>query len=76
VNTTLGGIGVQEVAAIAAKIPANVAYGTQACLARCGLARPGAWTPGAVADAKRRFDAFMKQGVIRPADFQGLPVAK
>jgi hypothetical protein len=76
VDATLGGIGVEEVAAVAAKIPRNIAYGTQACLKRCGIARPGAWTPEAVADAKARFETFMAQGALGPADFAGLPAAE
>jgi hypothetical protein len=73
VDATLASIGVQEIAAIAAKIPINVAYGTQACLDRCGLERPGVWTPAAIAHAKAQLEVFMAQSPLRPADFQGLP---
>jgi hypothetical protein len=76
VNATLAGIGVQEIEAAAAKIPINVAYGTQACLDRCGIERPGMWTPAAIAYAKRQFEEFMSQGPVRPADFHGLPGPK
>jgi hypothetical protein len=73
INATLAGIGVQEIKSIAAKIPLNVAYGTQACLDRCGIQRPGQWTPEAVAHAKEQFAAFMRQGPLSPDDFRGLP---
>ncbi|EIN08817.1 RmlC-like cupin [Punctularia strigosozonata HHB-11173 SS5] len=73
VNATLGGIGVQEVSEVAAMIPLDVAFGTQACLDRCNITRPGQWTSEAIAEAKRQFDEFMKQGPVKPADFKGLP---
>jgi hypothetical protein len=76
VNATLAGIGVQEIEAVAAEIPINVAYGTQTCLDRCGIERPGMWTPTAIAHAKRQFEEFMAQGPVRPADFHGLPGPK
>ncbi|KAJ7485685.1 RmlC-like cupin [Mycena latifolia] len=40
VSITLGDIGVQEVQGLEAKIPDNVAIGTDECLKRCGLKRP------------------------------------
>ncbi|EIN08820.1 RmlC-like cupin [Punctularia strigosozonata HHB-11173 SS5] len=73
VNATLGGIGVKEVEDIAAKIPLNVAFGTQACLDRCGISRPGQWTAAAIEEAKRQFNQFMSQGPYAPVDFTGLP---
>ncbi|EJD50746.1 RmlC-like cupin [Auricularia subglabra TFB-10046 SS5] len=72
-SATLGGIGVQEVQSIAAKIPLNIAWGVQQCLDTCGLTRAGQWTPDAIATAKRQFDEFMRQG-INPRDFTGLPI--
>ncbi|KAJ7504213.1 RmlC-like cupin, partial [Mycena galericulata] len=41
-QATLGGLGVQEVEGMADMIPDNIAVGTDACLKRCGLARPPA----------------------------------
>ncbi|KZV96996.1 RmlC-like cupin [Exidia glandulosa HHB12029] len=76
VSASLGDIGVQEVEDIAAKIPLNVAWGTQQCLDTCGLTRAGQWTPEAIAKAKRQFDDFMRQGSMKARDFVGLPVAK
>ncbi|KAJ7066421.1 RmlC-like cupin domain-containing protein [Mycena amicta] len=40
IQATLGGLGVEEVEGLADKIPDNIAYGTDACLQRCGLVRP------------------------------------
>ncbi|KAJ7143608.1 RmlC-like cupin domain-containing protein [Mycena crocata] len=40
IEATLGGLGVQEVEGLAAKIPDNIAAGTDECLKRCGLTRP------------------------------------
>jgi hypothetical protein len=76
VGATLGGIGVQEVEAIAAKIPLNVAYGVQTCLDRCGISNPGQWTPEAIAQAKQQFTEFMAQGPVKPKEFSGLPLSK
>jgi hypothetical protein len=73
VGATLASIGVKEIAAIAAKIPINVAYGTQACLDKCGIERPGVWTPDAIEHAKEQLAAFMAQTPLGPADFPGLP---
>ncbi|KAF7356421.1 Cupin type-1 domain-containing protein [Mycena venus] len=42
VAATMGGLGVQEVEGLEAKIPDNIAAGTDACLKRCGLHRPPA----------------------------------
>ncbi|KAF8216727.1 hypothetical protein K438DRAFT_1797723, partial [Mycena galopus ATCC 62051] len=42
IGATMGGLGVQEVEGLEAKIPDNVAVGTDACLQRCGLHRPRA----------------------------------
>ncbi|KZV78556.1 RmlC-like cupin [Exidia glandulosa HHB12029] len=72
VGVSLGDIGVKEVEDIAAKIPLNVAWGTQQCLDTCGLTRAGQWTPDAVAKAKRQFDEFMS-GKMKGRDFAGLP---
>lgn len=59
VNATLTSIGVQEIEAIAAKIPINVVFGAQKCLDRCGIERPGQWTPEAINDAKEKFKYLM-----------------
>ncbi|KAJ7931674.1 RmlC-like cupin [Mycena leptocephala] len=40
IEATMGGLGVQEVEGLEAKIPDNVAVGTDECLKRCGLVRP------------------------------------
>jgi len=40
VGATLGGLSVEEVLGLEAKIPDNVAVGTDECLNRCGLTRP------------------------------------
>jgi len=40
VGAALGGLGVEEVVGLEAKIPDNVAAGTDECLQRCGLTRP------------------------------------
>ncbi|KAJ7809037.1 RmlC-like cupin domain-containing protein [Mycena olivaceomarginata] len=42
IDPTLGSIGVQQVQGLEAKIPDNVAVGTDECLKRCGLLRPPA----------------------------------
>jgi len=39
VGATLGGLGVESVAGLAALIPDNVAYGAEECLQRCGITR-------------------------------------
>lgn len=75
-NATLASIGIQEIESIAAKLPKNIAFGTQKCLDKCGLERPGQWTPEAIEQAKRQFELFMSQTPIRPKDFKGLPSAK
>ncbi|KAH8924069.1 RmlC-like cupin [Atractiella rhizophila] len=41
VSAVLGGIGVEAVEGIASITPSNVAFGTEECLKRCGLTRPG-----------------------------------
>ncbi|KAJ6619942.1 RmlC-like cupin domain-containing protein [Mycena sp. CBHHK59/15] len=41
-SATLNDLGVQEIEGLEAKIPDNVAVGTDACLKRCGLSRPPA----------------------------------
>ncbi|KAJ7140303.1 RmlC-like cupin domain-containing protein [Mycena crocata] len=42
VDATMGGLGVQQVKGLEAKIPDNIAVGTDECLKRCGLVRPPA----------------------------------
>ncbi|KAI0043632.1 RmlC-like cupin [Auriscalpium vulgare] len=39
VGATLGGLGVVEVADLESKIPDNIAFGAEECLARCGITR-------------------------------------
>ncbi|KAH8917345.1 hypothetical protein BT69DRAFT_1339229 [Atractiella rhizophila] len=46
VAATLGGLGLEEVAALADKVPANVAKGVASCLERCGLSEPGGYSWG------------------------------
>ncbi|TDL25323.1 RmlC-like cupin [Rickenella mellea] len=63
VGATLGGLGVEEVAGLEAKIPNNVAYGTDECLKRCGLTRPD---PQLTSQRQPRND-----GNVLPAGFSG-----
>ncbi|KAJ7251293.1 RmlC-like cupin [Mycena rebaudengoi] len=40
VDATMNGLGLQQYKELEARIPDNIAFGTEACLKRCGLARP------------------------------------
>jgi oxalate decarboxylase/phosphoglucose isomerase-like protein (cupin superfamily) len=71
VGASLGGLGVQEVADLAALIPDNVIFGVDECLQRCNITR----TPQATGQQQPRVSANAFPASVTPSNIFGLVAA-